>query len=84
MFVTLQAKIIAGLVAFVLVMGLAGGAYFYVYHKGQTDERNSNAGSVLQESESSRKLRESNDVITRNLDDERALVCLRNPAGCSK
>ncbi len=67
-----------------VAIAMAGGAYFYVYHQGQTDERNSNAGRILVETEADRRLREHKDADARSLDDERALLCLRNPSGCQR
>jgi hypothetical protein len=61
---------------------LLGGATFWIYHKGQGDERNSNAGQVLAETEAERKAREASDAAARAQSDGDALKCLRNPQGC--
>lgn len=63
---------------------LIGAAVALIYSKGQRDERNANAGRVLIETEENRKLREGNDEKARNLDDQRSLECLRDPAGCRR
>ena len=63
---------------------LLGGAYFWIHAKGASDERRNNAVDVLEERERSRKLREQNDADARRLDDDAALGCLRDPAGCRR
>ncbi len=61
---------------------LAGGLYFYIDHKARVDERNAIAAKAAEQREKDRKDREKNDEKARNLDDDAALKCLRNPTGC--
>ena len=78
----LTSKVGLYVVGAVAIVALAGGAYWFVYDKGQTDERNKNAATVLVETEAQRKAREANDAAARALGDDAALRCLRSPTGC--
>lgn len=61
---------------------LVGGFYWHAYSKGVEHERTRIQIEAARQAERDRKLREENDGKVRNLDDARALECLRNPAGC--
>lgn len=74
----IQAYIIGGLLAVTLI----GGGIAYIDHEARVSERNAAAARAYQESENARKERETNDGAARRLDDDAALKCLRNPAGC--
>ncbi|MFI5000176.1 MAG: hypothetical protein ACHQK9_09885 [Reyranellales bacterium] len=67
---------------YIAVTGLVLCGLWYVYHKGETDERNSNAADVLKETDEARKLREDNEARERARSDDDAVRCLRNPQGC--
>lgn len=56
------------------------GGLWYVYHKGEINERSSTAGKVLQETEAQRKAREAIDARNRALDDAAATERLRPAA----
>lgn len=75
-------KIGGYVLAALAAVAIAVGAYWYVYHRGQTDERNSNAVKTMQETEEQRRLREDNDAKARGRTDDDALKCLRSPTGC--
>lgn len=70
--------ILAGVAAVLLI----GGAAFYVYHKGETDQANKGATEVVKETDDARKDREKVDAGERARDDDAATKCLRNPTGC--
>jgi hypothetical protein len=70
------------LYAALAAVAVAIGAYAYIDHEARVSERNAAAARTFQESENARKLRETNDGSARRLDDDAALRCLRNPAGC--
>lgn len=55
-----------------------------VYGKGEQAGRTGDAIATIRESEDARKLREKNDTGARSLDNDAALVCLRNPGGCRR
>ena len=67
---------------YLAVAGLVLGGLWYVYHRGETDERNGNAARVLVEADEARRLRESNDAGEHSRSDDDALKCLRSPTGC--
>lgn len=66
----------------VVAVVLAVGAYAWIHHQGVVDERNRAAIRAAEEERNARKERETQDERARNLDDERAIKCLRNPTGC--
>lgn len=53
------------------------GAVFYIYERGVSNERNENAGKVLERVEEQRQDRESIEEKNRNLDDDAATQRLR-------
>ncbi len=76
---------IAGVLGLVLALIVIGGAlYFEGRSAGVAQERNATAADTLKKVETDRKDREKNDETTRNLDDDAALRCLRQPEGCAR
>lgn len=70
------------IIPYAIVVVLVLGGIFYIYNKGQTDERNSIAGKTLEQVQKDTKQRENIDQNehSRSIDD--AIKCLRNPNGC--
>src|SRR5258708_36740950 len=69
--------------ALALIAG-AGALYLKGRSAGLAQERNATAADTLKKVETDRKDREKNDETTRNLDDDAALRCLRQPEGCAR
>jgi hypothetical protein len=69
--------------ALALIAG-AGALYLKGRSAGVAQERNVTATDTLKKVETDRKDRENNDETTRNLDDDAALKCLRQPEGCAR
>lgn len=65
----------------VAAVAIAGGAYWYVFHKGVESERSSNAGKALAETEEQRVAREAIERRNRELDDAAATERLRPGPG---
>jgi len=63
-----------------LILMAAGG--WWIYERGVEVERGRAATVALEKIETDRKDREKSDETARNLGDDAALRCLRNPAGC--
>lgn len=61
---------------------IAAGAGWWIYERGVSAERGRAATLTLDRIEADRKDREENDAKSRSLDDDAALRCLRDPAGC--
>ncbi len=64
-----------------VVLVVLGGIY-YVYHKGQVDQKNSTASDTLKQVEKDTKNRGKIDTNERKKTDDAATKCLRDPNGC--
>ncbi len=64
-----------------VVAALLAGAVWYIYSSGQEDERNKNAGQVIERTEEQRHDRETDEERNRRLDDDAATDKLRPRPG---
>jgi len=67
---------------YILVVAIVLGGLGYMYHKGQVDQKNATNTEALHKNEEARKDREKIDTGVRDLSDDAALKCLRNPGSC--
>ena len=67
---------------YVLAIGLAFGAVYYIYHKGEVDAAATTAADTLKQVDKDTRARAKIDTTTRNQTDDAATKCLRDPNGC--
>lgn len=79
---SIEAKLVAGVVILLSVGGAYEIGHAIGHNAGVTQERNAQIAAQAKAAEAARKEREKFDEKVRNLPDDAALKCLRNPSGC--
>lgn len=70
-------RLLAPFIPYIAGAALIGGAIWYIYSAGQQDERDKNAGQVIERTEEQRHDRETDEERNRRLNDADALERLR-------
>lgn len=70
-------RLLAPFIPYIAGAALIGGVVWYIYSSGQEDERNKNAGQVIERTEEQRRDRETDEERNRRLDDAAATERLR-------